>query len=182
MVRLAQTLGRTIPMDWIPALLKHLAISRSIVGAAFVTSFSLYFGPRFAPNYVDAVPKEWSFVLVGVLVFSACLLTFWSCSAFWSAAARRWKVTTELLASYELDQLEVDFLYALGQRPAEALNLDNVDYEALRLSRLEVIELVHGLEKKGLVAINPYSSNLVSLTAGGRSRALEIQRASSSAA
>ena len=163
-------------MEWIPALLKHFAISRSAIGALFITSVVLYAGPRIAPTYIDPVPREWMPVLVALLVFSACLLLFWGCSSVWALAKRRWVATSAFLASCQLDQLETDALLALGHNPSESLNLERMNYEQLQLSRLEVIELMHGLEKKGLVSFNPYSSNLVSLTPTGRQRALEIQR------
>ena len=169
-------------MDWIPALLKHLAISRSVVGAVFITSAVLYSGPRLLPAYVDPVPKDWAYALVGALVFSACLLLFWSCSAAWAMARHRWVKTVALLSSHELGQLEVDILHSLGENPSEPLNIQRVDYEGLGLSRLEVLELMHGLSKKGLVSINQFDSKLVSLTPIGRERALEIQRAAKHAA
>jgi hypothetical protein len=163
-------------MDWIPALLKHLAISRSAIGALFITSVTLYAGPRIAPTYIDPVPREWMPVLVAFLVFTACLLLFWGCSSVWGLAKCRWVATSAFIASCQLDQLEADALLALGDYPSESLNLERVNYERLQLSRLEVMELMNGLEKKGLVSFNPYSSNLVALTPTGRQRALEIQR------
>lgn len=163
-------------MDWIPALLKHLGLSRSVVAAVFVTSLVLYLGPRLAPNYVDAVPREWASVVVGVLVFSGFLLLVWGASVLWEKLRRNHKESSALFASYQLNQNEAGLLDALGENPREPLNLETVDYAAVRLSQLEVLEMVHGLSRKGLVSINPYSSKLVSLTARGRERALEIQR------
>lgn len=166
-------------MEWIPALLKQLAVSRSVVAAAFVTSAVLYFGPRSAPSYVDPVPKEWGFAVVGVLSFSAFLLVFWGASATAKWAVRRWHSTNALLQSYELSSLESEFIAALGKNPTESLNLDRVDYAELNQTKLEVVQLVDGLVRKKLVSTNPYSMTpLVSLTALGRERALEIQRAS----
>jgi DNA-binding MarR family transcriptional regulator len=163
-------------MDWIPALLKHLSAARSAVGAAFVTSLVMYLGPRLAPAFVDPVPKEWAWVVPVVLVFSGSMLLFWTLSAVWNALKRRWAAGSALLASFDLSPLEADFLHALGSNPSEPLDLNRVDYEAMQLSRLEVMELVTGLSKKGLVRVNPYSLELVSLTATGRQRALKIQR------
>lgn len=40
-------------MEWIPALLKHLVIARSAIGALFITSVVLYVGPRISPTYID---------------------------------------------------------------------------------------------------------------------------------
>lgn len=163
-------------MDWIPALLKHLAIARSAIGALFITSVVLYAGPRISPTYIDPVPKEWGPVLVAALVFSGCLLLFWGCSSAWGLAKLRWAATATHIASYQLDQLEIEVLLALGHNPSEPLNLERMDYEKLQLSRLEVVELMHGLKKKGLVSLNPFGNDLVSLTSTGRQRALKIQR------
>lgn len=166
-------------MDWIPALLKHLAISRSVIGAAFATACVMYFGPRFAPSYVDPVPKEWGFVVVSVLAFSGFLLCTWAISGVFRIAGRKITSASEKISAFKLSQDEVNLIYALGQNPSDSLNLDHVNYEAISLSRLEVLNLVHSLEKKGLVTLNPYSaSDLVSLTQSGIQRALEIQRAS----
>jgi hypothetical protein len=166
-------------MDWIPALLKHLAISRSVIGATFVTSCALYFGPRFAPEYVDAVPKEWGFVVISILIFSGLLLVTWALSGIWDWAREKLAIASEKISSLKLCQDEINLLYFLGENPSEPLNLDRVNYEAISLSRLEVLNLVHNLESKGLVSLNPYSSSeLVFLTSSGRQRSLEIQRAS----
>lgn len=166
-------------MDWIPALLKHLDISRSVIGAAFVTSCALYFGPRFEPEYVDPVPKEWAFVVISILIFSGFLLSAWVISGIWVGIRRKLAGASERIRSLKLSQDEVNLLYALGERPSEPLNLDRVNYDAVSLSRLEVLDLVKNLEKKGLVSLNPYSSSeLVSLTTSGRQRALKIQRES----
>jgi hypothetical protein len=163
-------------MDWIPALLKHLAISRSVVGAVFITSLVLYVGPRALPTYVEAVPREWAAVVVGAMVFSGTLLCFWGSSAVWAATRRRWSESSAMLASFDLKPLEAEILVNLGANPTEPLNLGNVDYEALSLSRLEVLELMHGLSRKGLVSVNTLRGNFVSLTPLGRQRALDIER------
>ena len=165
-------------MDWLPTLLKHLAISRSVVGAGFFASAVLYFGPRIAPAYVDRVPNEWAFALVGALAFSASLLFFWFVSSVWISSKRQWTRIKDMFSSCEVSQTEVNALHALGENPSEPLNLESIDYVSLSMSRLEVLELVGNLEKKGLVSINPYGPNLISLTAPGRQRALEIQQAS----
>lgn len=163
-------------MDWIPALLKHLGLSRSVVGAVFVTALALYAGPRIAPDYVDPVPKEWAAVLVGALVFSSALLSFWALAWFWGYIRRRWRQTSAMLASFELNQEEVNLLYAMGEMPRDSLNFDRINYEQVGLTRLEVLELVHGLQRKGLISINQFNSDLFTLSATGRQRALEIQR------
>lgn len=164
-------------MDWITNFLKHLGISRSVIGAAFVTSAVLYVGPRLAPAYVEPIPKEWTPSVLAALVFSASLLFFWACVGTWAFAKAQWRAASALIASHELNQTEQEILLAMGERPSEPINLEKINYEGVRMSRLEVMELMHSLRKKGLVLINPYADNLVSLTSTGRQRALEIQRA-----
>lgn len=168
-------------MDWIPALLKHLAITRSVVAAAFITSAVMYAGPRLAPAYVDPVPKEWGYVLLGTMVFSACLLCFWVGEAVLGSARRRWARTSAMLASHTLNPLEEEALFAMGERPGEAFDLDHLNYEQMRLSRLEVLHVMDTLRKKGLIAFNAYDRSLVSLTSAGRERALKIQRRANAA-
>lgn len=163
-------------MDWIPTLLKHFALSKSGVLAAFVASAVLYAGPRMAPAFVDPVPKEWAAVLVAVLVFSGVVLTTWVTSSAWVLVKRRWIATGALLASHALDKEEMEFLLAVGRNPSEPFNLDYLEYERLQLSRLEVLELAHGLKRKGLVSISPISAEMVFLTATGRQRTLVIER------
>jgi len=58
--------------------------------------------------------------------------------------------------------------------PSVPLNLDRIDYETARLSRPELMELVHGLFRKGLVRPNLYDGGLLSLILEGN--ALEIRR------
>lgn len=166
-------------MDWIPALLKHLATSRSTIGAIFVTSCTLYFGPRFAPEYIVPAPKEWAFAVISTLVFSGFLLFTWALSDIWLGTKQKLAATSKTISSLKLSQDEVNFLYALGKRPSEPLNLDSIDCKSMSLTKLEVLNLAYGLAKKGLVSLYPYGSfELVSLTSSGRQRALDIQRAS----
>ena len=140
---------------------------------------ALYFGPRFAPTYVDPVPKEWGFVVVAVLAFSGFLLCTWAVSWVFSIVGRKVTSASEKISAFKLSQDEVDLLYVLGKNPLVSLNLDHVDYEKISLSRLEMLNLVQSLEKKGLVSRNLYStSDLVLLTQSGIQRALEIERAS----
>lgn len=163
-------------MDWIPALLKHLGIARSVIGAVFITSAVLYFGSQIFPTYIPPVPKGWFPVLVIALVFCACLLIFWSCSAAWVLAKRGWTATYVFFSSFWLNQLERAVLLGMGQNPSEPFNLEHIDYKKMQHSRLEFVELLHGLEKKGLVHLNPYNSDLATLTPAGRQSALKFQR------
>jgi hypothetical protein len=163
-------------MDWITNFLRHLGISRSVIGAAFVTSAVLYIGPRIAPTYIEPIPKEWNPATLAVLVFSASLLVFWVWLGAWDFAKARWRAASAHIASHELNQTEQGILFAMAEHPSEPLNLETINYETASISRLEILELMHGLKRKGLVSINPYADNLVSLTPTGRQRALEIQR------
>lgn len=165
-------------MEWITTLLKHLAISRLAVVAVFVAASVLYFGPRFAPTYVDSVPKEWAVALMGILIFSGCIVIFWMFAFIWSLAKRGCKLLATAVMRWRLRPLEKNLLTALAENPNDSLDLAQVNYQALALTRLEVLQSAHGLSKKGLANINPYNENLVSLTGAGRKRALVLQRRS----
>jgi hypothetical protein len=163
-------------MDWLPGLLKHLSISKSVTGAIFVTSATLYGGPRVIPTYVEPVPKDWSAVLVGALVFSGSLLLFWAVAGAWRMVRRGANAATMALAASTLERNEEGFLAVLGMNPNTPFHLDNVDYAQAPFTKLEVLELAESLSKKGLVRISDFNDDLVRLTSEGRKRALEIQR------
>jgi hypothetical protein len=165
-------------MDWLPALLKHLSIARSAIGALLVASAAMYFGPRIEPNYIDSLPKEWATVVGGIFVFSACLVTFWSAASAWIAIQKVGNVLTTTLAARRLNDLERNLLLGIAEQPTEAFNLERENYRNVSWTHLELLQAAYQLERKGLVRVNRYNENLVSLSEGGRKRALELQRQS----
>ena len=169
-------------MEWPVELLKHLKISRSAVGALLLTAATLYFGPRYYPDYVDPVPKEWAFVVVAALVFSASLFLFWGSALVWSTLTGTADRATTYLNSRSLSSRESEVLTAMAANPTETVNLDNIDYRNLHVSKLEMMEVMRSLHSKGLVRVNEYDETLSSLTPAGRKRALEITRAKSASA
>ena len=58
----------------------------------------------------------------------------------------------------------------------ESLDLRSINYSEINLPKLEVLQVASALSKKGLIRINSYEENLISLTSRGRERALQIQR------
>ncbi|CAG0928224.1 hypothetical protein PLCT1_00674 [Planctomycetaceae bacterium] len=167
-------------MSWLSDLLKHLSVSRSIAGAVFLTALVLAIGPRFLPQYVEPVPKEWSSVVVAALVFSGSLLLFWSVAGMWNLITRGTKRASAFLDARVLSPREQEALLALAAKPSTSLNLEHIDYERTPFSELELLEIMQNLERKGLVQMNQFSDNLVSLSPTGRARALAIQRQASS--
>ncbi|MDN7754758.1 hypothetical protein [Burkholderia gladioli] len=164
-------------MDWLPALLKHLAIARSAVLAVFVTSAVMLIGPRIGATVVPPTPSSWAPIAFAMCLFSGCLLAIWIIEAVWSAAKSSFGAAKASRgARAPLDKLEMSVIYTLGCNPAEPLDLDVIDYATSPSTRLELMEVVNGLSKKGLVETNPWSAQLVSLTDDGRKRALEIHR------
>ncbi|MGF6265453.1 hypothetical protein OKW34_000231 [Paraburkholderia youngii] len=164
-------------MDWLPALLKHLRIARSAIAAAFVTALVLLIGPRVASVYLPQTPVSWVPVLVAVCVFTGCLLAIWFVEAVWLKTKRTIstvKASRGLKA--DLDEMETTLVYVMGRNPADPFNLDHVNYAAVSTTRLEVMEVMERLSNKGLVNVNPFAENLVTLTDVGRKRALELHR------
>lgn len=61
------------------------------------------------------------------------------------------------------------------------INLSNLNYDAMEISKLETQEVVSNLVNKGLIETNLFDSTLVSFTIPGRSKALEIKSSSTQA-
>jgi len=165
-------------MDWLPALLKHLSIARSAIFALLVASAAMYFGPRIAPNHIDSLPKEWSAVVGGIFVFSACLVTLWGSASAWAAIRSASGALTTKLSARRLSELERSLLLGIAEQPTEAFNLEGVNYRNAPYTHLELLQVAYQLKRKGLVRVNSYNENLVSLSEDGRKRALELQRQS----
>ncbi len=165
-------------MDWLPALLKHLSIARSAIVALLVASAALYFGPRVVPGYFDPLPQEWSIVVVGVFIFSACLVILWGLSYAWTVIKEVGGGLTTNLSARWLNDLERSLLIGLAERPTESFNLEGVNYREVNFTHLELLQVAYQLERKGLVRVNSYNENLVTLSENGRKRALKLQRQS----
>lgn len=67
-------------------------------------------------------------------------------------------------------------LLLLGQNPLESLDIDRLNFEGAKVSKLEVIQLAEELEKNNLVSINSFYRSLITLTTEGRGMALKIQK------
>lgn len=164
-------------MDWLNDILKHLAVSRALVGAICVTAVVMALGPRFAPTVVPKSPDAWLPVIFGAMVLTGCLLLYWGVHGAFNLGARALRSARATVASANISSEETELLFAMGKNPSESLDLDDIDYDRAPFSRLELMAMISGLEKKGFVHVNEYAENLVSLTTEGRARALEIQRA-----
>jgi hypothetical protein len=163
-------------MDWLADILKDLAISKTLVGAIFVTAVVMYFGPILAPGQVPALQKEFAPYLFAVMVLTGCLLALWGMAGALNASRAGIEKTATALTSFKLIDTERAILFYLAKDPTQPMNLDNIDYTRASGTKLEFHQLAKGLAGKGLVYINDLNDNLISLTEKGRDRALEIQR------
>jgi hypothetical protein len=163
-------------MSWLGDVLKHLELSKTFTAAVFVSSLAMLLGPTFFPNAIDAVPNQWRWLVGGACVFSCVLLTFWAVppTGRWLAALPS-RLRNNPRINVPTSQ-ESGFLAFLGEHfPNEPVNLENLRYD--KVSKLETLEMCAALHRKGLVRVNEYNDNLVSLSAAGRKYALELMRA-----
>jgi hypothetical protein len=163
-------------MEWLSELIKHITISRPFLGAVFITFGALVFGNRWCPDYFDPFPKEWAIPATGALIFSGTLLLFWIIPAAWRTSVNAIFWIAKRIRSRNLSPNEKGFIERLADFTDGSLNLENLYYVSVGFSKLELLELSAGLQRKGFVEINPHSENLVTLSAEGRRRALRIKR------
>lgn len=71
----------------------------------------------------------------------------------------------------------IDYIMALmiEKSREDFINLSNLNYDAMDISKLKIQEIVTGLVTKGFIETNPFDPNLISFTNTGRSKALEIK-------
>lgn len=163
-------------MSWMSDFLKHITVSRSFVFAVFVTSGVLLFGKLYFPEIINPLPERWAIVVSGALVFSSVLLLWWLIPAAGKLISSLFKRTAQFVRSQSLSELEESLLLAMANLADESLDLRSINYSEINLPKLEVLQVASALSKKGLIRINSYEENLISLTSRGRERALQIQR------
>ena len=162
-------------MDWLPELLKNLTVSRSFTGALFIASISVLGLPHLAPEFAEPVPNGWRWLVIGISIFSASLLSFWLFSALWEQLAKVPKKVRGAIPVRPLTDFENSFLLFLGtDYPNDSLDIDNLNHQ--KTSKLELLQMCKDLEALELVRINPFNDNLVSLTESGRIKALLLAR------
>jgi len=162
-------------MDWLADILKNLAISKTLVAAVFVTSLVMYFGPIALPAYVPELPKDLKPLAFALTVLTGCLLLLWAASGLWALSHQGIRNTARVVVGSSLSEGETAILFLMSQNPTVPLNLEDIDYSRAPATKLEFHQLCKGLQKKGLVRINEYADDLVSLTELGCERALQIQ-------
>ena len=163
-------------MDWLADIIKNLAISKTLIAAIFVTAAVMYFGPILAPGNIPALQNEFIPYLFAVMVLTGCLLALWGIAGIWYVSRAGLQKTTSALTSSSLVDAERAILFLLAKDPSQPINLEKINFSRAPGTKLEFHQLAKGLEGKGLVSINDWDDNLISLTEKGRARALEIQR------
>ncbi|MBA4681509.1 MAG: hypothetical protein H2075_01865 [Pseudomonas sp.] len=163
-------------MEWLTDIIKRLEISKPLVSAVFITSTVMYFGPDLAANNIPRSPENFLPALFGVMTLTGCLLIFWSISEAWTLITSSIKKTSQTFKNGSLSEAEVAILHVLGRDPTTPLDLGSIDYSVAPATKLEFHHIVSKLEEKGLVYINGFDEDLISLTKQGRDKALDLHR------
>jgi hypothetical protein len=161
-------------MQWFTELLKHLKLSRSIVGAIFLAATAQVVGSRLWPMYIEPTPKGWASAVFMALVLTGSLLLFWLFHWTAKAIVRTYKNAANLISAKNLSHSEIHVLLAMACDPNKPIDVDATNYRNFMASKIELVQLLEALKDKGLIGRNPYASNLYSLTNIGRGRALEL--------
>jgi len=168
-------------MDWLADILKNLTVSKALIAAVFVTSAVMYFGPILSPINVPKIQSEFIPYLFAGMVLTGCLLFFWGVAWAWLLAKTIIRGATKIFTGSRLSEPETALLFLMAKDPTQPINLDSINYSRAPGTKLEFHHWTKQLQTKGLVCINEWNDNLISLTDLGQKRALEIQRKANSA-
>ena len=162
-------------MGWLSDLFKHITISKPLTASAFPALFAVSFGYKWFPDYFQKLPGVWSTVVLGLLIFSGFLLAIWFLPYVWNFLSRSVSTVYMYFYARNLSDLEKNVILALAIKYAdEAMNLRDINYENTGHPKLKVLDATYKLSKKGLVRLNSYDENLVSLTKKGRALGLSL--------
>ena len=162
-------------MTWLTDLIKHLSLSKSFTGALFITSLAILAGPELSPELFDPVPAYWRWLVVASCIFSFTLLAFWAAPPVFLGVV---SVPNRVRNNPRVNpptKVENAFLYYMGENyPNGICNIDAIDHS--NISKLELLQLCKSLNRKGMISINTYDDDIVSLTERGREYALQLTR------
>lgn len=161
-------------MEWLSEIIKHINASITFTAALFITSTALIIGPSYYPSLFNELDGKWKIGAVGMAVFSATMIIVWLIPKLWQGAKSIFTKGSIALSSKSLSANEKDLISALGRLADESLNLRNLNYSEVGLSKLEVLALSKKLSGKGLVDINMFEENLISLSSLGRDKAIKL--------
>ncbi len=154
-------------MSWLGDILKQLEISKAFTGAIFVSTLTVLVAPRFFPEAFDSVPGQWRWLVSGACIFSGALLAIWAAQPLWRFFVRAPGLILNNPKIRTPSDKELGFLAFLGENyPNDSAHLDHIQHD--HISKLEALQMCFGLQRKGLVRVNPFETNLVSLTPEGR--------------
>jgi len=162
-------------MEWLVDFLKSISGSRSFTGATFVTALSLLMGPTWWSKYFSPLPKEWVLPTTAILVFSGVLLSLWAVAAIWEEAQWFLQKNPHLFKS-KITRSESTLMILLAESPDESMDLANLNGIPNAISKLELREVAATLARKGLIEVNMFGQNFVSLTPYGRRSALKLMK------
>lgn len=164
-------------MEWLYEIIKHINASITFTASLFITSTALIIGPSYYPSLFNELDGKWKIGAVGMAVFSATMIIVWLIPKLWQGAMSIFTKGSIALSSKSLSANEKDLIPALGRLADESLNLRNLrnlNYSEVGLSKLEVLALSKKLSGKGLVDINMFEENLISLSSLGRDKAIKL--------
>lgn len=163
-------------MSWLTELLKNLTISRSTTGALFIATLALLVLPPLASKYVQPVPNQWQWLVIGLCLFSAALLSFWSVKEL-ARAYRKLPSSRlrSLLPEPRLSELELAMLLHMGTTdPNAEYDLNFMEHK--KIPKLELLQACRRLEKYGYVEHTLFRTDEFMLTHRGIDRAHNLLR------
>ena len=163
-------------------LFKQIIASVKLSLAVGLASGAIVLFKKMNYSLVQFIPEEWIGGITIVFIFSVIFF-------FLSIVFSLGNFSIKLIGNAKdkinsisfptnlnsLSQLELSMMFELAKLADESWDIDRIDYTRSDTpSKLEVLAASKSLNKQGLVDINPYDENLISLSQKGRTVALEI--------
>lgn len=163
-------------MSEILNFIKDIGKQKVIVLAVFLTASLINYFIFYTTQNLLKLNDEYKLFLVVVMVFTGTLLLIWFLMEVFQFLKSNLKSGVNKIQSSNLSSDEVSFLLTLAVRPNDSLNIDNLNYDLNRITRIQVIKIANDLEKKGLIVIADFDSRIVWLTKEGIEKAFELSQ------
>lgn len=158
------------------AMMHDIAASAKIATCLLVTSGFYLLSKKLELYSWGELPQWVDGIAVAVLIYSAV-------SIVWEAVPRIWKLLVNAVMTpirhYEanrLDHYQRFVLLCLAIKPAESMQIRDMNHEAIDTTELVLINATNELAQKGLISISrSYYGDSIRLTKRGAARAIEVQ-------
>lgn len=161
-------------MKWLTELIKHVEVANKVAFALFVASSVLLFGPKVFPSIIDInLEMVWQIIAWAVFSYSGALILVFVLEKSYFVVCNFSRITTSFCRGLKITGRERFVLEFMGKKGNKVFNLKTDIGNLEGHKKLELLDDLSSLRKKGFVDVRKHNEEIHWLTKKGRRRAVQ---------